>query len=183
MTEAEFWELIEKSKQRSKGDPVIQIRLLTEWLVEKGEEAVFDFDAYRSRFTNLAHTSELWCSVNIYMGFCSDDSFDYFKAWLVAQGKEAYTNHVENPDSLLNIFLENRSIKGGEDFLCIPYEAYEKLTGKEDIEDYEDAYHSNLEIPAFPQIDLDWIENEERMRELCPNIYNMFRKNPNSSYL
>lgn len=183
MTETEFWELIENSKLESQENISTQTSLLMEWLSGRSEGEIFDFDAHRRKFTNLAHTAELWCAVNLYMGYCSDDSFDYFKAWLVAQGKDAYTKSVEDPDSLLNIFPENAKIKGGEDFLCIPYEAYEKLTGKEDMEDYDDAYHSNVEIPNFPNIELDWIENEERMRSICPKVYDNFRRIPNSTYL
>lgn len=34
------------------------------------------------------------------MGGCSDDGFDYFLGWLVAQGKEVYHSTLENPEFL-----------------------------------------------------------------------------------
>jgi Protein of unknown function (DUF4240) len=162
----------------SKGNSTIQIKLLTDWLSAGCKEEIFDFHAYRSKFSKIAHSAQMWCAANIYMDYCSDDSFDYFKAWLIAQGKDVYTQAVKDPDSLLN-FLQETEKKGEvaklEDFLFVPYEAYLQLTGKEEMEDYDDDYHSDVEIPKFPLIELDWAGNEERMRAVCPNIYAAFR--------
>ncbi len=156
----------------------MQFTLLTDWLSKAGKNEIFDFHAYLSNFKNKAHSSQLWCAASIYMGFCSDDNFAYFKSWLIVQGKEAYTKYLENPDRLLHVFLDREKTEKmplqWQDFLCIPYEAYEKLTGKDEIEDYETDYQSNVQISRFPYIELDWIENEARMRSLCPNIYDNF---------
>ena len=40
------------------------------------------------------------------MGGCSDDTFDYFRGWLLYQGKETYEACIEDPERLISV-LEN----------------------------------------------------------------------------
>lgn len=42
------------------------------------------------------------------MGGCSDDTFDYFRGWLLYQGKETYEACIEDPERLIPV-LENLS--------------------------------------------------------------------------
>ncbi len=39
----------------------------------------------------------------IMMNGCSDDSFDYFRGWLIAQGKDVYHAALRDPDSLVDV--------------------------------------------------------------------------------
>src|SRR5262249_43778844 len=43
---------------------------------------------------------DLWALVFMVRSGCSDDSFDYFLAWIVAQGESAYRAALEGPERL-----------------------------------------------------------------------------------
>lgn len=55
-----------------------------------------------------SYTSRLWAAAYIIMGGCSDDTFDYFRGWLLYQGKETYEACIEDPERLIPV-LENLS--------------------------------------------------------------------------
>jgi len=54
MNETEFWNLIETTKKKSKGDPEEQIRLLTENLTKRSVEAIVSFDDHLDRYRSLS---------------------------------------------------------------------------------------------------------------------------------
>ena len=101
MTENDFWELIKKSKLKSKGDPEEQTLILVEELIGKSAEDIVAFDHHLSHFRKLSYKSSLWCVAHIAMYGCSDDWFEYFRCWLIAQGKDVFKNAMKMPDSLL----------------------------------------------------------------------------------
>lgn len=47
-----------------------------------------------------ACTWDLWAAAYIMNGGCSDDGFEYFRAWLIAQGRTVFERALKNPESL-----------------------------------------------------------------------------------
>lgn len=47
-----------------------------------------------------ANTWKLWGAAYILNGGCSEDSFLYFRLWLIAQGRDVFTKAVADPESL-----------------------------------------------------------------------------------
>lgn len=47
---------------------------------------------------------DLWAFAFLARGGCSDDAFDYFRAWLVAQGRAVHAAACAGPDALLAVF-------------------------------------------------------------------------------
>jgi hypothetical protein len=37
-----------------------------------------------------SYTNPLWAAAYVINGGCSDDGFDYFRGWLIAQGREVF---------------------------------------------------------------------------------------------
>lgn len=89
-------------------------------------------------------------------GGCSDDSFDYFRGWLTAQGKEVFLNALADPDSLAGVEAvqafgretlasEYTPMSGYynaahfESMLSVAVAAYENKTGG-DLYDVADQY-------------------------------------------
>ena len=69
-------------------------------------------------------------------GGCSDDGSDYFRAWLMLQGRETFGQAVADPDSLadwaaVRLAITNQAIVGCESALYIPARAHRAATGDE----------------------------------------------------
>jgi len=118
------------------------------------------------------------------MNGCSDDSFDYFRGWLIAQGKDVYLAALHDPDSLADVetvkrFAQEVKESGGmmplkgyyeepcfEEILAVANYAYQRKTGN--VGFYRYAFNSTLpvrtcqaierEIAYAPDIDVVWFD-------------------------
>jgi hypothetical protein len=75
-----------------------------------------------------AHTAELWGAAYL-VDSCGDDAFDYFKCWLILQGRSVYERVVEDPDSLAACDLSSGC--AAEAFAYIASEEYTRRTGRD----------------------------------------------------
>jgi len=62
-------------------------------------------------------------------GGCSDDGFEYFRCWLIAQGKAVFEAALKDPDSLSELDIEDDPEE--EELLYLAPEIYEEKTGEE----------------------------------------------------
>lgn len=135
----EFWQRIETSKNDD-GDRVLQSSTLTEQLAEAGVEAIVEFSrAFDSAMDHL-HTWDLWGAVYLAMGGCSDDMFEYVRAWLIADGETSASLSRSSPELVMRALvghgadLEARWAKfrlhEGENILYAAGVAHERLTGE-----------------------------------------------------
>ena len=142
--------------------------------------------AFGSRFDYLqalSYTSELWCAAYVACGGCSDDSFDYFRAWLTGRGKVTFYNALENPDSLLDVFkelAEAGEVPDNELMLSVAQDAYEAQTGKEDYWTRRDL---SFDLTGNPKdratMQFNWTEDDpESMKKICPNVFDYFWEEP-----
>ncbi|WP_167979811.1 DUF4240 domain-containing protein [Lentzea indica] len=100
---------------------------------------------------------------------CSDDSFDYFRAYLLTQGRRVFESAVVNPDSLAGMALlpdEYGSVGSCEDMLSIAWDAHLAVTG-EDLPD--DAWERRERLPLDPDWDFDF-DDEAEMRRRLPRL-------------
>lgn len=124
MTEDEFWNIIERGRGSSQESTLQGIKDL---LGALRPQEVLEFEAVRFRVVDHAHTVTLWGAAYLICGGCSDDGFDYFKEWLVLQGKKMFYESCRNPDSLAE------SMRGDypscEEFWYLASTVYEELVG------------------------------------------------------
>ncbi len=102
MNESEFWNLIESAKRESQGDADRQVLLVSNTLERQPARDIVDFDHLLHEQLRKSYTQELWAAAYIINGGCSDDGFDYFRAWLIAQGKEIFEQAVKDPETLVD---------------------------------------------------------------------------------
>jgi hypothetical protein len=122
-----FWHMIEAAKQASTGDPDQQVTRLTEALTQISEADIIAFDTLFDHYLRVSYTNDLWAAAYILNGGCSDDCFDYFRAWLIAQGEEVFQNALRDPESLADV-AEPEDIEL-ERMLYAAHVAYEQKTG------------------------------------------------------
>jgi hypothetical protein len=81
-----------------------------------------------------AYRWDLWGAAFVINGGCSDDGFEYFLGWLIAQGRDYYQAALADPEQA------GRRAQPGDMVECesIAYaavKAYEAKTGKDDFHD------------------------------------------------
>jgi hypothetical protein len=131
MDETEFWELIDTTRGAAEGDPEEQADLLVERLLGVDPEQILDFARHFESRYNRAYRWDLWGAAWVLLDGASDDAFDYFRCWLIGQGREVFEGALHDPDSLAELLDDfDEEIDGdGEELGYAADEAYEQLTG------------------------------------------------------
>ncbi|MFJ2647048.1 DUF4240 domain-containing protein [Streptomyces sp. NPDC087420] len=131
MDETEFWEIIDSTREAADGDPEDHAELLVERLLQLDPDSVLDFARHFEARYNRAYHWDLWGAAAILLGGASDDAFDYFRCWLIGQGREVFEGGLHDPDSLAELLDEfDEDLDGdGEELGYAADEAYEQLTG------------------------------------------------------
>lgn len=174
----EFWALIEESKKYINNND--KKDFLIKKLMTLGIDDIIAFETCFRTFYKDTYRSSLWGAAYIIKGGCSDDSFDYFRAWLIAQGMEVYHNAIKNPECLAD-YLESEegnsdSFFEFEELLYVSLIAYEKVrTGniivKNDLYDeFSDLIEKNGFNYTYAYIDdVPW-EDTEDLKMLFPKL-------------
>jgi hypothetical protein len=138
-----FWALIEEARAGTAGtepaDPELAeavVKRATELLAARPEA---DIIAAAQAFWELmagSYQGDLWGAAYLINGGCSDDGFDYFRGWLIAQGRDAYRRAVADPDTLAELPALRAAAGAGWDIECesalgIGYQAHLTATGRE----------------------------------------------------
>jgi hypothetical protein len=129
-----FWSIIEAAKVESQGDCERQAEILSERLAALKEEEIIKFDKILEEHRALAYTWDLWAAAYITNGGCSDDCFDYFGGWLIAQGQSVFENALRDPEYLVNVEVptgDDEPVAECESILYVAMTAYEAKTGSE----------------------------------------------------
>ncbi|MER6504407.1 DUF4240 domain-containing protein [Streptomyces sp. NPDC001455] len=171
MDETEFWEIIDSTREDAEGDPEDQADLLVERLVRLDPEAVLDFARHFEARYNRAYRWDLRGAAAVLLGGAGDDAFDFFRCWLIGQGREVFEGALHDPDALADLLDDfDEEIDGdGEDLGYAADEAYEQLTGVVD---------PDLGLPPQPAepegVPLA-IEDEATLAEHFPALWARFR--------
>ncbi|WP_129309530.1 DUF4240 domain-containing protein [Streptomyces sp. L2] len=171
MDETEFWELIDSTREAAEGDPEEQADVLVSRLLELEPELVLDFARHFEARYNRAYRWDLWGAAWVLLDGASDDAFDYFRCWLIGQGREVFEGALHEPDALADLLDDfDEEIDGdGEELGYAADEAYEQLTG---------SVATDLGIapaPAEPQGTPVDFEKESVLADLYPKLWDRFK--------
>jgi Protein of unknown function (DUF4240) len=171
MDEEAFWSIIEQAKAEAGDDPDDQLELIKISLSELPDEDILEFERLFYALDARAFRADLWGAAYVINGGCSEDAFDYFRAWLIGQGREVYENALANPDSLADLVDEDSDVEF-EFLLYAAIEAYEEKTGEDDF------YERLGRIPRAELLgDLDtWSDGhghavEAKIKRLYPKLF------------
>jgi hypothetical protein len=172
MDETEFWDLVDGSRAAAEGDPEEQADVLVERLRQLDPESVLDFARHFEARYNRAYRWDLWGAAWVLLDGASDDAFDFFRCWLIGQGREVFEGALHDPDSLADLLDDfDEEVDGdGEELGYAADEAYEQLTG---------AVAPDLGLPPAPAepagTPLDF-EDEQALSERFPKLWYRFRE-------
>lgn len=176
LTEEELWSIVQKAKRKSE-DKEELAELVKEALTQMSIEQIIGFDFQFRNLLAKSYKTDLWCVAYVASGGCSDDGFEYFRAWLIGQGKQVYYKALSAPDSLLPALEKVEDYPENEDLMAAAYLAYEAKTGKEDFHEVANQYPEVLTPYQGP--DFEWNEeDEESMKRICPRIFKKYWESP-----
>lgn len=162
MSYHEAWSFIDRYVDRS--DPGrLRIDALRSALGGLPADGVVDYAAAFDRLHTRAYRSDLWGAAYLINGGCSDDCFEYFRAWLIAMGRETYEGALGDPDSLADV-AEEGAVEL-EEMLYLAMEAHEARAGAP-------LPASGVAPPALAE---DWdFDDPEEMRSRYPRLFEKF---------
>ncbi len=163
MTEDRFWELIGNSKSPDS---------LYDRLSSLSEDELFGYRYWWEHFCDISYRQDLWAAVYIYRGGCGDDSFDYFRFWLITQGRDVFYNAMKNADSLCDAFADVKEEDPTDE--DADYVVMDILNRRNNDSDYYDRAERRYRWPKeeLPEMEFEWEEDdEESLRKVCPRTF------------
>lgn len=181
MTEDQFWALIEKAQRTSEGDQEVQLEHLQHALEQSSADDLLDFQRIFDRLHKLSYRADLWGAAFLMNGGASDDGFDYFRGWLISQGRDVFEAALENPDSLADAVEDGDEADFGfenEDMLNIAGRAWRKKTGLGTDEFYSKLGDEPKQPVDFGDFDT-WGDGEgdadaEKCKVVYPQLWQRF---------
>ena len=142
-------------------DPTAVVQHFVTELTDLDADSIASAWLRHHELLNEAYSWQLWGAAHLLKGGCGTDSFEYFRNWLILQGREAFDAVIDNPDALVDLIPAGAI--HASDFSCeelsyAPHEAYEQATG-EQMADHRDA-------PDQPDLgeEFDFADDDEMAR-------------------
>ena len=168
MTRETFWKLIDTTRVAAKNDPDGQCKRLTTHLKTLPDDELISFHTHFDALYAPTYRMDLWGAAYIINGGCSDDCFDYFRAWLIGRGQDPYEAALANPDSLADVAEEEDCEQ--EELLSLAIGVWLKRHKKD--------WGNDTPFPSTPSSDpgpAEWEEDdEESLARLYPRLYEKF---------
>jgi hypothetical protein len=127
----EFWAIVEAARSGladTVGGADRVAENVVEQLVQLPPGKIVEYQLVYEQLDRESYRWDLWAAAYLINGGCSDDCFDYFRGWLVAQGREVWDRALANPDTLADVVGADADIEG-EDMLGAAYDATQQVTG------------------------------------------------------
>jgi hypothetical protein len=168
MTRDEFWKVIETTRLAAKNAPDAQCKQLKKYLKTLPDDELISFHTHFDALYSPTYRTDLWGAAYVINGGCSDDGFDYFRAWLIGRGQAAYEAAFINPDSLADVAEDDCAEQ--EELLSIAIGIWLKR--------YKKDWGDDTPFPSTPNSDpgpAEWDpENEESLARLYPRLFAKF---------
>ena len=152
MTLDTFWKIIDDARHSTQ-----RASEIPDWLVDYlSRLEAREIAGFESRLRECMHWSydaHLWLAAVVVLGGCGDDSFDYFRAWLISQGRGAFESALADTDSMaaFESFDGEYGVPRLERMLYAPSKAFLKCVGGDDFAAQE-QFESLLPAQQHPPL-------------------------------
>jgi hypothetical protein len=167
MTVDEYWKLLGKARDNASDNSDIEsvAQAMKAELLNLTPEEIVSAEQIYSTLAARAYTANLWGAAYLINGGCSDDGFDYFRGWLIGNGKDVYEKALADPDSLADIVKLEDDTYDGESLMSSAVDAYKELTGT----------YPEGNFDQWPDLEFSWdFDDEDEMRSRYPRLAQMF---------
>ncbi|MCD6010413.1 MAG: hypothetical protein K0Q79_275 [Flavipsychrobacter sp.] len=168
MNDEAFWSIIHRSYEAAKGDYEEQQEQLEAELHKLTPQDIILFDNKFRQLCGIAYNWQLWGAIYIINGGCGDDSFNDFRDWIVAQGKDFYFRTIPDPATLVDVNREKLEVEW-EGMGYIPTAVFEEITG----EDMPAGFTENTEVTGT-----EWDEENDDLQKMFPKLWEKYSNNP-----
>ncbi|OWK36489.1 DUF4240 domain-containing protein [Fimbriiglobus ruber] len=164
MTQDEFWQHIRATRRL---DSEEQAERLANRLAKLPVAEILAFGRWWHLMHVKSRTWKLWGAAYLINGGCSDDGFEYFRSWLILQGRKVFEAAMKDPETLRAVLKGDAEVEAD----CEPaYDAYCTATGNEDFVDALRAAYPKL--PDYAALKKGWdFDDEEQMRKRYPKLF------------
>jgi len=168
----EFWKLIETSNENSE----IRASTIVAHLKEYSPEQIVAFEIILRQYIIEADDFKIMAAAKIIQESVSDDSYLYFRCWLISQGEKTFLGALKNPDTLADK-VNRDSETDFEDLIYVSTDAFRSKTGKSEEDETfprDVAYSKGLDYDfgAPPTKGTDWTIDE--LPKLYPKLWAIF---------
>jgi hypothetical protein len=167
----QFWDVIDSSRAKAKGDPFVQLDTLRKALLSLPPEQIVEFDRWFRRQRARAFDWGLWGAAYVIAGDCSDDGFMDFRDWLVSKGESVLDAALRDPDSLASVLAECDANGQVEGFSYVASQVWEQRTGRGAL----DFPYEQIVEPANP-IGEPWTEDSSQLAARLPRLWQRFAR-------
>jgi hypothetical protein len=171
VTEDEFWVHIRATRRRDADEHGAR---LERGLAKLPVGDILDFEHWWHVAEARAYLRDLWGAAYVINGGCSDDGFDYFRWWLILQGRKVFEAALADPDTLAAVVDPDEEVFECE---CHPAAgAYLAATGREPDEAGYDAFHAAVTSrhparPQQPDLAPRWdFDDDDEVRKRFPKL-------------
>jgi hypothetical protein len=131
MDETQFWNLIETARKQSgagvdKDSAAEQDEILTDLLMALPKEEIIGFERLFQDKRAQANQWPLRGAAHVINGGSSEERFEAFRAWLIAQGRAVFEAALKTPESLAQVVTGKAESR---DMLSVARDAYLRKTG------------------------------------------------------
>jgi hypothetical protein len=172
----EFWDFIEQARTRAadSADAEDIAHEATVLLATQEPEQIVSTEQILSELMAVSYQAPLWAAAYVINGGCSDDGFDYFRGWLITQGRTAFERVVADPDHLADLPAVRAAVAAGIDLECesmlyIASNAYRTASGQE--------LPSDFFTVSYPDLDPAWnfsFEDHNRIAARLPRTVALY---------
>lgn len=172
----DFWAVIDRATADRPGSPDEVAKRAVAELAALDPAEIEAWGRHLDKVMAASGKEDLWAAAYLINGGCSDDGFDNFRGWLIANGREVLARAVRDPDSLADLPSVRAAASTGavfeaEEVLRIADEAYRQATG-EDLAPREAP-------PSRPDASMLWdFDDEEEMQRRLPRLSSLFLEPP-----
>ncbi len=175
LSEDLFWSIVHNSLLHTTNQDGQKSKLISN-LEKLTLKEIIGFRLRTDKLLYDTYNSEMWCAGYIMNGGCSDDSFEYFRLWIISRGKDVYYAAKSNPDALVSETSKDRELYDFEDFWYVALEAFKIKTGK-NLYDYIDYDNFVTREGKYQQFNFTWKEEDlNSMKKICPKLFEEFQK-------
>jgi hypothetical protein len=163
MSVQRFWELVDAARG-SAVDPADADsvgRRARELLEAMSLDEVADLARAEWELRARSYRVDLWGAAYLINGGCSDDGFEYFRGWLMAQGRDVFERALVDPDTLADVPAVREGLDlEAEDMFGVAHSVFWDRTGQ-----------ALTDTPNYPQLTEFWdFDDEHERRRRLPRL-------------
>ena len=172
----DFWAVIDRATADRPGSPGEVAKRAVAELAARDPEEIVAWGRHLDKVMAASGKEDLWAAAYLINGGCSEDGFDAFRGWLIANGRAVLARAVREPDSLADLpavraAAMNGAVFEAEEVLGIAGEAYQQVTG---------SSRPDSDVPVTkPEPAQLWdFDDEEEMARRLPRLSGLFLEPP-----